>query len=233
MPRLAVTRTSAQLSDLMVRGAARGIEVVPLPLISIHNIPFEWPHSVSIDKIDWAFFTSANGVASFLHRLDELGLRLPFTTRFGVVGDKTGQALEQNGRHVSFMPSEAYGQFLFEEFDYRELKPGQTLLYARGREVNFDPQLLFGDRPVTYVAIIAYEAIAQPVTEETVSRLTEDDFILFTSPSTVDSYAQQHGRPVARPIAIGRSTAAQMNQCGWFGFITMKNTDIDTILEYF
>ena len=232
MPRLAVTRTSGQLSDLKSRAATRGIEVLPLPLIAIHDIPFDWPHSIPIDKVDWVFFTSANGVTSFLNRLDDLNLRLPYTTRLAVVGTKTAQALEQNGRQVSFIPSDAYGQLLFEEFDDHELRPGQILIYARGREINYDPELLFSERPVTYAGIVCYETIAQPVIESDVRRLTEDDFILFTAPSTVDSYARQYGRPIAKPIAIGRSTAAQMNQYGWFGFITMKSSDIDTILEY-
>ncbi|MBK7141714.1 MAG: uroporphyrinogen-III synthase [bacterium] len=232
MPRLAVTRYPAQLAELAIHAAAKGIEVVPLPLISVQEIPFDWPEGLEISKIDWVFFSSANGVSAFLHRLDELGLRMPPTTRYAVVGSKTADALALNGLKVGFLPSDSYGELLFEEFAGRELRAGQTLLYARAREVNYDPSKLFAGRPVAYYAICCYETIAQPVTADAVARLTENDFILFTAPSTVDSYAQQYGMPVARPIAIGRSTASQMNQYGWFGFITMKHADITTILEY-
>lgn len=232
MPRLAVTRPPAQLSELALKAAAKGIEVVPLPLISIHEVAFDWPSGLDITRVDWIFFTSANGVSSFLHRLDELEMHLSPSTRFAAVGLKTAAALAQNGLRVSFMPSDAYGQLLFEEFSDKMLQPGQTLVYARGREVNYDPTALFGAKNVNYYAVCCYETVAQAVTTESVARLTEQDFILFTAPSTVDSYAAQYGKPVARPIAIGRSTASQMNQYGWFGFITMKHADITTILEY-
>lgn len=232
MPRLAVTRPPSQLSELAIKAAVKGIEVIPLPLISIHDVAFDWPSGLEIDRVGWVFFTSANGVTAFLHRLDDLGLHLPSSTRFAAVGLKTASALAQNGLKVSFMSSEAYGQLLFEEFSDKMLQSGQTLVYARGREVNYDPKALFATKSVNYYGVICYETISQPVTSESVARLTENDFILFTAPSTVDSYAQQYGMPIARPIAIGRTTASQMNQYGWFGFITMKHADITTILEY-
>jgi uroporphyrinogen-III synthase len=232
MPRLAVTRTSSQLSDLAAHAAARGIELVPLPLISVNPVPFDWPSSLPIEQVDWIFFSSANGVTTLLHRLDQLGLHLAPSVRIAAVGSKTADVLGMNGIKVHFIPSDAYGQLLFEEFAEKELRPGQTLLYARGKSVNFDPQTLFAGKPVTYYAVTCYETVTQPVTAETVARLSSEDFILFTAPSTVDSYAEQYGKPLAKPIAIGRSTAAQMNQYGWFGFITMKHADITTILEY-
>ena len=115
MPRLAVTRTSAQLSDLAAHAAARGIELVPLPLISVNALPFDWPESFPIDQVDWIFFTSANGVTTFLHRLDQLGLHLPPSAKIAAVGTKTADVLRMNGITVHFIPSDAYGQLLFED----------------------------------------------------------------------------------------------------------------------
>lgn len=232
MLRLAITRTSDQLTSLAERAAQRGVQVVPLPIIAIRQIPFPWPRDLKADRLDWVFFTSANGVVAFFTRLAELGIALCDRTKLAAVGKKTAVALENFGLTADFVPSDAYGQMLFEEYADNVAVKGETVVYARGAEVNFDPARLLLACGVTYVPLVCYETIGQAIEAETIAQLTGNDYILFTAPSTVDAYQEQFGKPLAKPIAIGRSTAAQMNQYGWFGFITMKRADINNILEY-
>lgn len=232
MLRLAVTRPSQQLTDLTQRASARGIEIVALPVITICDVPFEWPVSLDASDVDWVFFTSANGVQSFFNRLRAVGLQLTEHTQFASVGKKTSLSLEEHGFSADFEPSDAYGQLLFEEAVDSLLEHGDTVIYARGADVNYDPTELFEKRGIHYIPLVCYETASQTVHPETVARLTSSDYILFTAPSAVTAYHEQFGKPLARPIAIGRSTAATMNRYGWFGFITMRSADIDNILEY-
>ena len=72
--RLGVTRAAEQLSALSSRASLEGIELVPLPFTRSEPLPFELPSAVPFDKIDWLFFTSANGVRFFFAWLVQLGL---------------------------------------------------------------------------------------------------------------------------------------------------------------
>lgn len=232
MLRLGVTRPPEQLTDLCLRAAGRNVTVVPLPLIASIDELFDWPDNLPVKNVDWVVFTSAQGVTSFFRRVEQLRLSLPDRTKYAVVGAKTARALTDLDRVVDFQPSDSYGQLLFEEFVDFIATPTDTVIYARAAEVNYDPAGLFERKGLTYVPIICYRTVSQTVESGSVAQLTNDDYILFTAPSTVDAYQEQFGKPLARPIAIGRSTAAQMNEYGWSGFITMKNADIDNVLEY-
>ncbi len=231
MPRLAVTRTSEQLVDLTGRAAGRGIEIVPLPVVVTRPISFEWPRTLNADSVSWVLFSSSNAVHAFFDRLNVLTITLPATVRFGAIGDRTAAALKSSGKSVDFMPSDAYGQLLFDEFLDTQMPKGQ-IVYARAREINFDPQELFAKQHVAYCPIICYETVSQPVDPEIVHSLSSDDYILFTAPSAVRAYHEQFGKPTARPIAIGRTTGSEMSHHGWVGVHWMNKPVIEQVLEY-
>jgi len=75
--RLGITRSANQLDTIQHLAASRGIDIVPLPVIEICHLPFEWPAKLSTEKVDWLFFTSSSGVVSFFERLIQLKLKLP------------------------------------------------------------------------------------------------------------------------------------------------------------
>jgi uroporphyrinogen-III synthase len=231
MPRLAVTRTSEQLVDLSRRAAERGIEIVPLPVVVTRPIAFEWPRLLNAGSISWALFSSSNAVHAFFDRVNALGITLPASVRFGAIGDRTAAALKSTGKSVAFMPSDAYGQLLFDEFLDSQRPEGQ-IVYARAREINFDPQELFARQNVAYWPIVCYETISHPVDPHIVHSLSADDYILFTAPSAVRAFQEQFGKPLAKPIAIGRTTGSEMSHHGWVGVHWMNKPVIENVLEY-
>jgi uroporphyrinogen-III synthase len=230
--RLAISRTEKQLTSLSIRAKEQGVEIIPLPLITIENIPFDLPADVNLEKVDWLLFSSANGVEAFFARLSELGLKKDYHTRIGAVGAKTAEAVCKFGYTVDFIPSEAYGTLFFPEFIEGPYEKGQTVLYARGREVNFDPLPLFMDRQASYVPIVCYEGTVNRLEPSTVESLTGDDYILFTAPSSVRAHQQLFGAPKARIIAIGRTTATEIENFGWPVSNIMATASVDNILEY-
>ena len=230
--RLGITREAARLTTLLKRANARGVEIVPLPVTGNNPLDFEWPSQISPNEVDWVIFTSANGVQGFFDGLNKLGLKMENGTRYAAIGNKTSEALGKLGLSASFIPSDAYGSILFEEFADDIAKSNETVIYARGWQVNFDPAELFRSCEIRYVPVVCYETLPRTVEPNIVDSFGVDDYILFTAPSAIRSYHRQFGKPVAKPIAIGRSTAAAMNEHGWFGFVTMKQTDIDNVLEY-
>lgn len=230
--RLGITRDDQQLQALRQKASERGVEVIALPVTSVEYLDFEWPSDVTPETVDWVFFTSAHGVNSFFKQAENLGIGFGNGTRFGVIGNKTGLALKDLGKDVSFESTESYGQVLFEEFVESMARDGEKVIYARAEHVNYDPTNLFQESNIDCVSVVCYRTRPRQLDPRLAKQLTGDDYILFTAPSAIESYDTQFGKPAAKPIAIGRSTAAAMNERGWFGFITMKQADVDNVLEY-
>lgn len=232
MPLLGVTRPLSQLKDISQLAAARGIEIVPLPVIATQPLAFDWPTDLAPDKIDWVVFSSAVAVSLFLNRLHDIGVTLTTHTRVAAVGEKTAEAIELFGLSVNFIPSEPYGQALFEELAISIAKSGQVVLYARAEDANFDPAELLADHGVAYHSLICYRTVPRELPKDAVEQFSGNDYILFTAPSTVRSFHDQFGPPRAKAIAIGNSTSTEMWKHGWTGFSFMAKPDINLVLEY-
>lgn len=230
--RLGVTRAHGRINNLVKPAASRGIEIVPLPLVETQPVAFDWPENLPVERVDWVFFTSANGVVSFFRRLDELGLALSPKTMIAAVGGKTAEAVGQLGLDVSFTPSQSGGEALFAEFLNATEGISLVLIYARGRVVQFDPSELMGNRNTVYHPVVCYESVSCRVDPEIVARFTAGDYILFTAPSAVAAFHEQFGPPGAKVIGIGQTTAAAMARLGWTEITTMKQPAIDRVLEY-
>lgn len=233
--RLGITRSSDQLVMLQEGAADKGVDLISLPVIAIRPIEFEWPEDLDSRQIDWLFFTSGHGVRFFFERIKQLDIELNENIMIGVVGDKTAAALSNYGYAADFSPNEAYGRDLFEEFVEAIIPRGpsdrEAVMYVRGQQTNFDPADLFKEAALNYWPLICYETEPRTVAPELVRQFSATDYILFTAPSAVDSYQDQFGRPLAKPLAIGRTTAAAMNHYGWSGFVTMKKAEVSKVLE--
>ena len=230
--RLGVTRATDQLGQLRALADKQGVEVVPIPVTESVGVDFDWPDSLAVESIDWLVFTSRNGVEAFFERLLSLGLQIDSHTRLAAVGQRTAESILEYARSVDFLPSQPYGQTLFRELLASLPNESGVIVYPRARQISFDPTELFSESPVRYYPIVCYETIRRKVDPALARKLSEDDWLLFTAPSAIDAYTQQFGQPVARPIAIGRTTAARMIELGWSDFITMEHPEINSVLEY-
>jgi uroporphyrinogen-III synthase len=83
-----------------------------------------------------------------------------------------------------------------------------------------------------YYSVICYETVPNDVDKQVVATLDDKDYILFTAPSAVRTYYEKFGLPKSRSIAIGPTTASAMTERGWTEFATMKQPDVDRVLEY-
>ena len=230
--RLAVTRNIERLSILEEEARKRQVELIALPLTRVEHILFDWPADLEFAKVDWLVFSSANAARSFFERMTELGLPLKPSVQLAAIGVKTADTLRKVcGRKVDFVPSDAYGEMMFQELVESHDLAGKTLVYPRAELVIHDPAQFLELSKINYVPIVSYRSVPQDVDRITVESLGSKDYILFTSPSNVRSYQSQFGTPKARLIAIGRSTAKSMNDAGWSGFAAMKTKNVDTVLE--
>lgn len=228
--RIAITRNPEQLTHLMERAASKNITIVPLPVTRIQPVGFQWPDNLPVDQIDWLVFSSAHGVKHFFDRLRQLQVGLSRSARIVAVGEKTAEALGAMGRRTEFIPSLATGEAMFSDLATR-LSSGDLVVYPQAATTAFDPRQLLDEHEARYVPLVCYRSVEQPLDRSLVEELSNSDLVLFTAPSSVNAFAKQFGRPNARILAIGTTTAATMAALGW-PHSTMKYADVDSVLEY-
>ena len=228
--RLGITRSAEQLRELAITAAARGITIVPVPVIETRPLAFSWPKELAANP-DWVVVSSAAGVRSFVEGCQTLGRTDYLNFKYAAIGDKTAEALRDLNITPAVISSHAYGEALFEELVARYVQSGQSVLYARGAEINYDPADLLASRQIRYFPVICYETISLKVDKETIDSFSPHDFVLFTAPSAVRTFHRQFGVPKVRTIAMGTTTGAEMMQFGWPNPLLLARPDISTVLE--
>lgn len=229
MLRLGITREANRIFDLVGAAKEKGIEVIPLSLTSTSFISFDMP---DLDSLDWVIFTSQFGVESFFKHFNDSKLNMPSKIKFAVVGNKTEKALNIYNKKADFLPSEAYGKILFNEFTEKFKNQKINVLYVRAEVINFEPDHLFENSSIKFYSLISYKTELSRVDRKLIDKFGSDDYIFFTAPSTVESFNKQFGKPKSKIIAIGNSTAEIMINNNWDNVIIMRNPDIDKVLEY-
>lgn len=228
--RLGITRSAEQLRELAVAAASRGITIVPLPVIETRPTDFFWPKEL-VGAPEWVVVSSAAGVRSFLEGCSKLKRTDYFDFTYAAIGDKTAAVLRNASISPRVVSSRAEGRALFEELVARHVLPGQTLLYARGAEISYDPAELLASRYIRYFPVICYETIPLKVEPEVIDSFSSHDYVLFTAPSAVRTYHRQFGVPKMRTIAMGTTTANEMTQFGWPTSLFLTRPDVSSVLE--
>ena len=114
-PRILVTRSPHQASELADALRALGAEPVLIPTIETVEPTSYAPLDEALarlDGFDWLIFTSANAVEAFARRLD--GRALPVGLKIAAIGAATARALEAAGFGVDLVPALAVAESLTE-----------------------------------------------------------------------------------------------------------------------
>jgi len=232
MIRLGITRSEERLKNLIKKAASRDVRIIPLPVTRTTSVDFVFPKGLSPDKIDWLFFTSRNGFDAFFDRIEKTGMKISDNTKIAVVGEKTAEAVTTRGYKPDFIPSQAYGDTLFNEFINKYASEKITVAYASAEDIVFDPTVLFEKNNISFYRLICYRSEAISLPKDIVTQFEVTDGILFTAPSTVKAFSSMFGKPRVKLFAIGQTTAHQMTEFHWPEPRVMNKPDVDQILEY-
>src|SRR5262245_18534340 len=199
--RVIVTRAVKQSGEMTRALEAVGAEVILCPTIEIRE-PSDWAQLdwalIHLSWYDWLAFTSVNGVEYFLRRLDALGHRRAelISHRVCAVGSKTAEKLMSENISVDLTPerftAEAVVDEFIKRFGVRQRLRGSRMLLPSSRTTRdvIRPAL---EKIGVYVEVVeAYQTVAPATNGVAVARLFRDaeaDYIIFTSPSTVDNLA--------------------------------------------
>ena len=232
------------LPDLL---RAQGATLLSLPMIEIKSAelkPEDKDKMNQLNRYDWLFFTSRNGVAYFFKQLIDLtgSSELPSALKVAVVGTKTASELEYYGYSPAFTGKEHGSAELAAEFCKTNQPKNQKILLALGNLA--DDTLLNQLGSANQVdRINVYETCQPPYVDPMVIKQISDglyDLILFTSPSTFNHFTSVVDTSLLGKLkigSIGTTTSKAILDAGYEPLMTakMSNTEglTEAILQYY
>lgn len=249
--RILVTRSRSQASELVDRIEELGGEPYEFPVIE--TIMPEGEEKLGpirkafaeIERYDWVFFTSVNGVEYFFRHLDEQGLdiRALYRARIAAVGPATIEALRVRGIRSEAPPETFDAEGMIEAYGDKLLS-GQRVLLPRGDLArSWLPQAL-GERGLEVTELDTYETVLTGEDDEELLDLLQDGkvhAITFTSSSTVRNLVavlKRMGQENAVELlntstlaCIGPQTAKTAEELGLRVDLLAKEATIEGLLE--
>jgi uroporphyrinogen III methyltransferase/synthase len=222
--RVVVTRAQGQAAQLASSLRELGAEAIELPTIAIHPPCDYGPLDRAIAELasyDWLIFTSANGVRSFLERLDSSDRDLrALRARICAIGPATRRALEQLHLKIDLMPEEYVAESLVEAFAQQDLAGKRILLPRAAVARDLVPRGLSAlgahiDVVEAYRTVTPDDARARAAA--IFSEVPKPDWVTFTSSSTVRNLVEVAGRHALEGIqiaTIGPVTSATVRDLG-------------------
>ncbi len=227
-----VTRSREQSSNLKKKLRELGAEVTEINSIKID--PTKENLNEVKDKLseyNHIILTSVNGVNIFFDYIidNKIDLR-EIKAKFSVVGKATKRALEQRGIQAFIMGREFVGEGLFKSLRPHLLKGEKVLIPCSSESRSYlkdeiEKLGLIVDR------IHTYNTVCGKVKNE--KAFEEVDFILYTSPSTVNNMLSLFGSDKIKEkynIAIGPQTLKALKDNDLEGYVCRKHSE-DGFLE--
>lgn len=227
-----VTRSREQSSNLKKKLRELGAEVTEINSIKIE--PTKENLNEVKDKLseyNHIILTSVNGVNIFFDYIIENKIDLrEIKAKFSVVGKATKRALEQRGIQAFIMGREFVGEGLFKSLRPHLLKGEKVLIPCSSESRSYlkdeiEKLGLIVDR------IHTYNTVCGKVKNE--KAFEEVDFILYTSPSTVNNMLSLFGIDKIKEkynIAIGPQTLKALKDNDLEGYVCRKHSE-DGFLE--
>ena len=224
--RVLVTRTREQASKLSRMLEEMGAQPVELPTIEIELVQDdpELDRAVrGVSGYDWVFFTSANAVAIFLEKLNQLGgaVKDLGKVKLGAIGPATAEILAKNGLKADYLPQRFVAEGILEDISRSEVE-GKRVLLPRADIAR--PDLAEGlERLGAQVHQVAlYRTVPARGNGQAGLRMLREaaiDIVTFTSSSTVRNLVGMLGPDYgkindARVACIGPVTAATAQELG-------------------
>jgi len=202
-----VTRARRQARELIDLLELSGALVLEFPVIRTVE-PEDWSIADSaihdLGAYDWAVFTSANTVKSFIARMELLGVSVASlaSLRIAAVGTSTARHLARHGVAVDLLPDDFVAEGLIERFEKIGIGQGTRILLPRAlqaREILPETLRAWGAR-VDVVPV--YRTVLGEGNLDTLASMEvgEVDVITFTSPSTVDNFLRLVAATGARDV---------------------------------
>ncbi|MBW2182560.1 MAG: uroporphyrinogen-III C-methyltransferase [Deltaproteobacteria bacterium] len=248
---VAVTRAREQARPLIDLLEQAGAEVILFPTIEIIEPKSFKQMDAKINRIkeyDYLVFTSANGVKSFLSRMQKLhkDLRCLNEITIAALGEITAQVLREHLLYPEIIPRTFTSKHLAGEFKKEKIKGKKALLMRSEISSDLLPREL-KKMGAKVDEVSAYTVRKPRVDSKKVAPLFKErkvDLVTFTSPSTFANFcALMKGKPLAKLLngvkvaAIGPVTKKEIVKQGIRVPITAARHTasglVDAIITYY
>lgn len=189
-----------------------GHSVIGYSCIETISEPFEYNTAV-----DWIFFSSSEGV----HHLIKQNPKI--SSRIAAMGMGTAQTLKQYHYESEFIGQSTEPEKV--AFDFQNhISPGQTILFPQSKQTR--------NSIAPYLKNCHIQRLTVYSTESKKVMPTDADLYIFSSPSNVDSYFNQHPVDLSKPmIAFGLATETRIREKGCQNILALKNLSGEEIFH--
>lgn len=243
--RILVTRTRKQASLLSQKLIDLGAEVVEIPTIKVvsQKADKQLSKAFSLNRYDWIFFTSQNGVGEFAAFLTRVGKdsRIIGQAKICAIGSETAKSLRSIGITADYVPAQFVAEKIVEHFKDAHRKatilPRALILRAkkardilpRGlQQAGFDVKVI--NLYDTVVPRESAQSLQQALKEKV-------DFVTFTSSSTVENFIKLVGKNYRTKLSgikfasIGPITSKTLRKFGLKAHIGAAVYTIDGLVD--
>lgn len=243
--RILITRAIPQARELARRIVILGGEPLCLPVLELLPPQDPAPLDRALDRLDryqWVIFTSANGVAFFMKRLQERGIDIrAIHGSLAAIGPGTRKALAGYGLKVAFTPDEYRAETLLDGL-LGVIAAGSRVLLPRAAEArNVLPDGLRAGGIMVDVApsyrTVSGGARYKQVLQEALAQGSVD-YLTFTSSSAIRNFKNLFGEEElagllarSRVACIGPVTADTASSVGIRVDLVAGEYTIDGLLE--
>lgn len=224
---ICITRSREQSSTLKERLSELGAEVTEINSIKIKSTKDNLkPYKDKLSSYDHILLTSVNGVNHFFDYLKEEKIDVRnIKAKFSVIGKATRKALEEKGIVAFIMAREFVGEGLFKVLK-PHLNSGEKVLIpcsSSSRTYLFDEISALG---LEVDRVHIYDTVCGTV--RNAKAFEEVDYVLFTSPSTVNNMVDMVGIDEIKKkklIAIGPQTAKSIKEKELECYVCKKHSE--------
>ncbi len=241
--RILVTRESQQAKPFSDMITQRGGISVEIPLLVFQRTQ-DQATKQKLEHLlgyEWIVFTSSNGVRYFFDWIEELNLDVSAIKqkRFAVVGEKTGQSLEEYGIHADFAPDTYTGKHLGEAFS-ETYNSTTSLFVIQGNLAKQTATQQLMDYGHTLETATVYETNVNVKIKDGLQKELSThslDVLTFTSPSTVQAFCSMGGGAITQDtlatlcLCIGPTTEQEAKAFGFHHVIVPDTFSIEGMIE--
>lgn len=191
--RILITRPRAQSAEFGAALQMAGFEPFYFPVIEIRLVEDLTALDRALEKIhcyDWVVFSSANGVEVFFDHFAEANGRMPLPDHLNIaaIGPKTAAALRGRGIEPSFVPDEYVAEAILPGLG--SLRGKKVLLPGAEIARQALPEAIRAAGGIAHEIAVYRTLPTRPDSVGLTALKAGLDWVTFTSPSTVQNFAQ-------------------------------------------
>lgn len=224
-----VILTNENLEEGFLKLKNSGLKLLHYPLIKTYGK--EPVMKIVLNDVDCIIFTSKNGVKYFFSNslIKESKLDDKF---FVCIGKKTAQQLKEYGFDTNYTCKRNYSRFMGEEIKKSEILKNKKSLLVQGSLSDNSLVNSLESFSNTQKAIFYKTELVKNKNNELEKIIeNEEPYVIFTSPSSFDSFCNFYNPDKVNIVSIGNTTSSHISKKGFDTTLTSKMQSYEGISE--